>query len=49
MADRDNKPQSLDDLLSEEVDMEAELAAEEAALLAEIEGLKTERDDYKDR
>jgi len=45
MADRDPKPQSLDELLAEEVD----LAAEEAALMAEIEALKAERDEFKDR
>jgi len=49
MADRENKPQSLDELLAEEVDMEAELTTEESALLAEIAALKAERDDYKDR
>lgn len=45
MAERDANPQTLDELLAEDVD----LAAEEAALLAEIDAIKAERDDYKDR
>jgi molecular chaperone GrpE len=45
MADPNINPQSLDDLLAEEADLEAE----GAALLADLDAARAERDDYKDR
>jgi molecular chaperone GrpE len=45
MADPNVNPQSLDELLAEEADLEAE----GAALLAELDAARAERDDYKDR
>jgi molecular chaperone GrpE len=45
MADPNVNPQSLDELLAEEVDLEAE----GAALLADLDAARAERDEYKDR
>ena len=45
MADTDKTLQSLDEMLAEEADLEAE----GAALLAELDATRTERDDFKDR
>ena len=47
MAERDAEPQSLDDMAAEAEAIEAELAQSDA--FDEIEALRAERDDFKDR